>query len=82
MPEEHLLYSIEKNVARLTINREAQRNAISLEAIDLFSQCLDEAEKDEKVRAMDPVIKPFAREQIWVVPLTAKFSRDLKAMLS
>ena len=49
MSELHLLYSVEKNVARLTINREAQRNAISLESVDLFSKCLDEAEADENV---------------------------------
>ena len=52
MPEDHLLYSVEKNVARLTINREARRNAISLEAIELFKEYLDEAEKDEKVRVV------------------------------
>ena len=52
MTEPHLLYSVEKNVARLIINREAQRNAISLEAIELFSKCLDEAEKDEDVRVI------------------------------
>ena len=52
MSELHLLYSVEKNVARLIINREAQRNAISLEAIELFSKCLDEAEKDENVRVI------------------------------
>ena len=52
MHEDHLLYSVEKNVARLIINREAQRNAISLEAIELFSKCLDEAEKDENVRVI------------------------------
>ena len=52
MTEPHLLYDVENNVARLTINREAQRNAISLEAIDLFSKCLDEAETDEKVRVI------------------------------
>ena len=52
MPEEHLLYRVEKNVARLTINREAQRNAISLEAIELFLKCLDEAEKDKNVRVI------------------------------
>lgn len=52
MSEDHLLYSVEKNVARLTINREAQRNAISLEAIELFFKCLDEAEKDDNIRAI------------------------------
>jgi len=52
MSEDHLMYHVENNVARLTINREAQRNAISLEAIELFSKCLDEAEKDENVRVI------------------------------
>lgn len=52
MPEEHLLYRVEKNAACLTINREAQRNAISLEAIELFLKCLDEAEKDKNVRVI------------------------------
>jgi len=52
MSEDHLLYSVEKNVARLTINREAQRNAISLEAIELFLKCLDKAEKDKNVRVI------------------------------
>jgi enoyl-CoA hydratase/carnithine racemase len=52
MPEDHLLYSVEKSVARLTINREAQRNAISLEVIELFKEYLDGAEKDGKVRVI------------------------------
>jgi len=52
MSEEHLLYHVEKNVARMTINREAQRNAISLEAIELFLKYLDEAEADENVRVI------------------------------
>jgi len=52
MSEEHLLYSVEKNVARLTINREAQRNAISLEVIELFKKYLNAAEKDENVRVI------------------------------
>jgi len=52
MSEDHLLYRVESNVARLTINREAQRNAISLEAIELFLKYLDEAEKDENIRVI------------------------------
>ena len=36
MPDEHLLYSVENNVARITINREQQRNAITPEAIHPF----------------------------------------------
>lgn len=52
MSEPHLLYQVENQTARLTINREAQRNAISLEAIELFFEYLDEAEKDETVRVI------------------------------
>ena len=43
MSEAHLLYSVENNVAFFTINREAQRNAISLDAVELFLKYLDEA---------------------------------------
>ena len=52
MPESHLLYSVESNVASLTINREAQRNAISSEAVELFLKYLDEAEKDANIRVI------------------------------
>ena len=52
MSEPHLLYSVENNVARLTINRQAQRNAISLEAIEHFLRYLEEAEKDDNVRVI------------------------------
>ena len=30
MPDPHLLYHVENNIASLTINREKRRNAISL----------------------------------------------------
>ena len=52
MSEKHLLYKVEKNVACLTINREAQRNAISLEAIELFLEYLDRTEADEDLRVI------------------------------
>jgi enoyl-CoA hydratase/carnithine racemase len=52
MSEEHLLYSVENNVARITINREQQRNAITPAAITLFLEYLDRAEKDDAVRAV------------------------------
>jgi enoyl-CoA hydratase/carnithine racemase len=52
MLEPHLLYHVENNIACLTINREAQRNAISLEAIELFLKYLDEAETDEDARVI------------------------------
>ena len=52
MNEAHLLYKVENNAAYLTINREAQRNAISLEAIELFLDYLDQAEADDDVRVI------------------------------
>ena len=52
MEEQHLLYRVEGNVGYITINREAQRNAITPEAVALFSEYLDQAEKDEEVRVV------------------------------
>ena len=52
MEEKHLLYRVEDGVAFLTINREAQRNAITPEAVALFHEYLDVAEKDPEVRAL------------------------------
>ena len=52
MSEPHLLYRLEKNVARFTINREPQRNAISLDAIERLLKYLDDAEKDQNVRVV------------------------------
>ena len=52
MSEPHLLYHVENNIACLTINREAQRNAISLDAIELFLKYLNDAEKDQNVRVI------------------------------
>ena len=52
MEERHLLYRAEEGVAYVTINREPQRNAITPEALALFHEYLDEAEKDGKVRAL------------------------------
>ena len=47
-----LLYEVRDGAARLTLNREAQRNALSLELIGLFGEALDRAEADESVRAL------------------------------
>ena len=52
MSEPHLLYRVEKNIAYFTINREAQRNAISLDAVTLFSKYLDDASTDPNVRVI------------------------------
>ncbi len=48
----HLLYGIENDVARLTINREKQRNSLSTEAVSLFLEYLDKAEADDNVKAV------------------------------
>ncbi len=52
MDEPHLIYQVEEHVARFTINRDAQRNAISREALDLFFEYLDRAEQDHNVRVV------------------------------
>ena len=50
MPD--LLYEVRDGAARLTLNREAQRNAFSLEMIGQFEEYLDRAEADAEVRAI------------------------------
>ena len=52
MNESHLLYEVKEGVAFFTINREQQRNAISVEALDLFHNYLDQAIEDGSVRAV------------------------------
>ncbi|MDP1990658.1 MAG: enoyl-CoA hydratase-related protein [Syntrophales bacterium] len=52
MPEDQVLYRKERETAYLTINREAQRNAVTPEAIALFLEYLDRAEADSEVRAV------------------------------
>ncbi len=52
MPDGHLLYHVDNHAARITINREPQRNAITPEAIELFLEYLDRAERDMDVRAV------------------------------
>lgn len=52
MSDPHLLYRVENYIACFTINREPQRNAISLEAISLFLKYLDEASADPNVRVI------------------------------
>ncbi len=47
-----LLYEVRDGAAWLTLNREAQRNAISLEMIGLFDELLTRAEADDQVRAI------------------------------
>jgi enoyl-CoA hydratase/carnithine racemase len=47
-----LLYEVRDGAARLTLNREAQRNAITLDMIALFDEYLDRAEADDAVRSI------------------------------
>ena len=52
MSEPHLIYRVEKSIATFTINREQQRNALSLEAIALFAKYLEKASADPDVRVI------------------------------
>ncbi|MFA6013017.1 MAG: enoyl-CoA hydratase-related protein [Desulfobacteraceae bacterium] len=52
MDEKHLLYETKGNVAWITINREGQRNSITGQALELFLDYLDKAEKDKEVRVV------------------------------
>jgi enoyl-CoA hydratase/carnithine racemase len=50
MPD--LLYQVKENIGYITINREANRNSISSEAVTLFLEALETAEKDDNVRVV------------------------------
>lgn len=52
MADKDLLYQVENHVATVTINREANRNSISPEALALFHEYLDQALSDEEVRVV------------------------------
>lgn len=52
MPEKDLLFEVKDGVGTITINRAPQRNAISTSAIELFHHHLDEAEKNEDIKAI------------------------------
>jgi enoyl-CoA hydratase/carnithine racemase len=52
MSEDHLIYHEEGHIARLTINREQHRNALSGEAISLFLKYLDAADANEDIRVV------------------------------
>jgi len=52
MNDPHLLYHVKDGVAFFTINREKQRNTISMEALDLFLSHLDEALENDAVRVV------------------------------
>ena len=50
MPD--LLYEVKENIGYITINREANRNSISSEAVTLFLEALETAKKDDNVRVV------------------------------
>lgn len=52
MNEPDLLYEVRDAVAWLTINREARRNALSPDAIDLFGEYLERVTSDDTVRVV------------------------------
>lgn len=52
MESHDLLYEVRDGTARLTLNREPQRNAISPEMIGLFNEYLDRAAGDDAVRVV------------------------------
>ncbi len=52
MNDPHLLYQVKGGIASFTINRENQRNAISMEALDMFLSHLDEALENDAVRVV------------------------------
>ena len=52
MSEKPLVYTVENQVARFTINREKQRNSLTGEVISLFMEYLERAEADAEIRAV------------------------------
>jgi len=52
MSQEHLIYHKENNIGFFTINREKQRNSLSIEAVSLFHKYLDEAKNDDEIRVV------------------------------
>ncbi len=52
MNEAPLLFSIENSTAKLTINREKERNSLDPETVSLFLKYLDEIEKNPDLRVL------------------------------
>ena len=63
MGDEHLLYKVEDHIALFTINREKQRNSISVEAIGLFMEYLDRAEANPQ--RFSVIDASQDQEQVW-----------------
>ena len=47
---EHILYEVDRNRARVTLNRPKQRNALSLALIEELEAALWEADDDQSVQ--------------------------------
>ena len=47
-----ILYSVNGNIAILTINRPERRNALDAETLEQINISLDKAESDEKIRVI------------------------------
>lgn len=52
MPYGHLLSSVEENIATITLNRPARRNALSLELMTELTACLEEIGNSTSIRAV------------------------------
>ncbi len=52
MDKDELLYTADNSVARITINREKERNSLTPGGIELFLKYLDDAERDASARAL------------------------------
>ena len=52
MTDKDLLYRVDGSTAWITINREAKRNSISTEVVNLFFEYLKQAEEDPSVKAV------------------------------
>ncbi|MDM8517402.1 enoyl-CoA hydratase-related protein [Desulfobacterales bacterium HSG16] len=52
MEEKDLLLKIENNIAYITINREKQRNSLSVSAIELFQKYLNDIQENDTVRVV------------------------------
>ena len=47
-----MLYSVNENIAMLTINRPERRNALDTETLEQINILMDKAENDKKVRVI------------------------------
>ncbi len=52
MTYEHLLYEVKDQIARITINRRKVLNSLSRQTMEELGACLDEAAREEAVRAL------------------------------